>query len=178
MTNPRLDPDTGTGPLHVPLEDLCETLLSGPHREAREGVARLRGLAATIPAGPGGGAQRVTEALETLAQLLESHAAKEEHILFPAVKALAEAERSGQTRPGLPFPTLLHPIRLLEAEHVRLGQALERLDAAVNAVAPAGWAHWAALRRDADALADAIATQVRVESLALFPRALDLDRRL
>lgn len=177
MTNPRLDPDTGTGPLHVPLEDLCETLLSGPHREAREGVARLRGLAAAIPAGPGGGL-RVTEALETLAHLLETHAAKEEHILFPAVKALAEADRAGQARPGLPFPTLLHPIRLLEAEHVRLGQALERLDAAVNALASAGGSQWAALRRDADALADAIATQIRVESLALFPRALDLDRRL
>lgn len=178
MTIPRLDADAGTGPLHVALEDLCETLLAGPHRQAREDVDRLREIAAAMPGGPDGGAERVALAVDALARLLESHAAKEEHILFPAVRALAEADRMGQPRPSLPFPTLLHPIRLLETEHARLGQALEVLDAAVNASGSGAWTGWPILRHAADALADAIASQIRIESLALFPRALDLDRRL
>ena len=91
MTNPRLDADAGTGPLHVALEDLCATLLAGPHRQAREDVDRLREIAAAMPRGPDGGAERVALAVDTLARLLESHAAKEEHILFPAVRALAES---------------------------------------------------------------------------------------
>ena len=58
-----------------------------------------------------------------------------------------------------------------------MGRALEELDAAVTALGP-GAPGWADLRRQADRLADEIATQVRIEALALFPRALELDRRL
>jgi len=178
MTNSARDTDFETSARLLPLDALCAALVSGPHQRARQELGRLSAVAAAAHEAGHDAARRVVEAIDALARLLEAHGAKEEHILFPAVRSLVDAERSGQPRPGLPFPTLLHPIRMLESEHARIGLALEVLDAAVNALAAAAWPRWAELRHGADALADDIGVQIRVESLALFPRALELDRRL
>ena len=64
-------------------------------------------------------------AFAALADELESHMAKEEHILFPAIRDLANARRQAGQDGGVPFGTLLHPIRAMENEHAHATRLLE-----------------------------------------------------
>lgn len=179
MTNHGLDAARDRDLHLVPLDALCDQLVAGPHAGARAAILALRDLGAPVELGDDATA-RIRAALEDLDTLLDAHLRKAEHLVFPAVSALADAERRGGGRPPSAFSTLLHPIRVLEAEHVQLGGALRRLDRSIAAVTgdlrTTSW--WTAMRRAADDLAAALSHEVRIESLVLFPRALDLDRRL
>jgi regulator of cell morphogenesis and NO signaling len=165
----------------LPLDSLCQEVLERHHAYAHVAVPRIRGrLAALLEREPGALAPDLPTAFGDLAELLVGHLAKEENILFPALAAMADAERAGGGRPPLPFATLLHPIRLMEAEHVRLASALGVLTAlAGDFVAPEGASD--ATRRLMSELAifrDQLVAHLQVENELLFPRALDLDRRL
>ncbi len=120
------------------------------------------------------------EAFAALAEQLVAHLDKEEHILFSAVETLVQSARTGTPRPPLPFATLLHPIRVMEADHERLSRAMDDLSGLARAAAPpaALEATWTAWRRDVDRLADDLAAHVRLENELLFPRTLDLERAL
>jgi regulator of cell morphogenesis and NO signaling len=161
------------------LDALCEAILERYHASAHGALPRIRGhLAALAEQEPA--CAPLHAAFGVLADHLASHLAKEEHILFPALVAMAEAERTGGGRPAMPFPTVLHPIRLMEAEHARLAADLDALVAAAGGFEPAS-GDSEGRRRALDELATFAADlhlHLRVENDVLFPRALDLDRRL
>jgi regulator of cell morphogenesis and NO signaling len=115
-----------------------------------------------------------------LAELIEAHLAKEENLLFPALEALANAERMGRSRPPLPFVTVLHPIRLMEAEHVRIELALDRLRELVLAVSEPDTlsASWHQCMAELSHLDDDLREHHRTENEHLFPQALELERRI
>ncbi len=58
---------------------------------------------------------------------LLAHMDKEEGILFPYIKALADARRHGTPGPFAPFGTVRNPIRMMEDEHTETGDALKRI---------------------------------------------------
>jgi regulator of cell morphogenesis and NO signaling len=170
-------PDTAA----QPLDELCEAILEQHHAYAHIAVPRIRGhLAAVMEQEPDAVPATLPGVFADLADRLLSHLAKEENILFPALAAMAEAERAGRGRPPLPFPTVLHPIRVMETEHASLAAGLEQLTALAHGfVAPDGAS--AATRRLLTELAtfrDHLAAHLQVENDVLFPRALELDRRL
>lgn len=173
------DATRDTGAQGRPLDELCEYVLDVHHGYAHGALPLIRGhLALLAEREPSFDA--VQAAFTALAARLDSHLAKEELILFPALAALAEAERQGTGRPPLAFPTVLHPIRLMEAEHVQLAEDLERLRAAAG-VAARGAAVSVPGGRVLDELsvfAADLDTHLRIENDELFPRALELDRRL
>jgi regulator of cell morphogenesis and NO signaling len=119
-------------------------------------------------------------AFEALAVQLVAHLDKEEHILFAAVESLVQAAHAGTPRPPLPFATLLHPIRVMEADHERITGAMDDLNVLVRALSPppALAGRWIAWRRDVERLGDDLAAHVRLENEVLFPRTLDLERAL
>jgi regulator of cell morphogenesis and NO signaling len=164
-----------------PLDDLCEEILVRHHAYAHIAVPRIRGHLAAVMECEGDAVPATLPAVfADLADRLLSHLAKEENILFPALAAMAEAERAGRGRPPLPFPTVLHPIRVMESEHASLAAGLEQLTTLANGfAAPDGASD--ATRRLMTELAtfrDHLAAHLQVENDVLFPRALDLDRRL
>jgi regulator of cell morphogenesis and NO signaling len=164
-----------------PLDELCEAILERHHAHAHVAVPRLRGhLAALVEREPGALPVALPAAFAELADRLQSHLAKEENILFPALATMAEAERNGRGRPPMPFPTVLHPIRLMESEHAGLADGLERVKALASGFVPPDGAS-ASTRRlleDLAAFCDDLAAHLQVENDVLFPRALELDRRL
>lgn len=161
------------------LDELCDYAAARRHHELRLEVRRVAGLLRRL-SDEGLPASQILEQYEDLATFLELHLAKEENILFPALVALAEAARAGQPRPPLPFPSVLNPVRLLEGEHARLQELLDRLRALTASVAlpvDAG-ERW---RRAYEALASldaALAAHVRFENSVLFPRAIEVERQL
>lgn len=163
------------------IDRLCQEILERHHARAHIAVPRIRGrLNALLEREPDAVNPALPAAFGDLADLLLSHLAKEENLLFPALIAMADAERSGGVRPASPFATLLHPIRVMEAEHARLAAALDGLSSLAGGfVAPAGASEPArCLMAELAAFADQLAAHLRVENDVLFPRALDLDRRL
>jgi len=164
-----------------PLDELCDEILVQHHAYAHVAVPRIRGHLATLrEREPQAVPAELQEAFTALADRLLNHLAKEENILFPAIAAMADAERAGRGRPPLPFPTVLHPIRVMESEHTGLAAGLEQLTTLAHGyVAPDGASD--ATRRLMAELAtfrDHLAAHLQVENDVLFPRALELDRRL
>lgn len=175
-------PDDETPELAAaPLDRLCEEFLERHHAYAHIAVPRLRGqLAAAVERDPGSVPAGLPAAFAALADGLLSHLAKEENILFPALTMMAEADRAGHGRPPLPFPTILHPIRVMEAEHARLAEALDHLVRVASGftVPDAAADSTRRLMADLAAFRDRLEAHLRAENDVLFPRALELDRRL
>ena len=61
---------------------------------------------------------------------LEPHLAKEESVLFPAIREWADGQRS------FPFGTLSNPVRMMMFEHDRAGELLEELRSATSGYTP------------------------------------------
>jgi regulator of cell morphogenesis and NO signaling len=164
-----------------PLEALCEDILERHHLTLHQALPVIRDeLAALCRDSDSEALREVRLAFSALADQIEGHLAKEEHLLFPAVEALAAAEADGSRRPVMPFVTLLHPIRLMEAEHLRIESAIEHLrDLVLEVTEPdslmPGWRRCllALARLDRD-----LREHRRVQDEVLFPRVLDLERHV
>jgi len=165
----------------LPLDALCDRIVADTHARAHAAVPRIRGrLAALAAREPRSAAPELHQAFAALADHLLAHLAKEENILFPALTALAEADRAGRSRPPLAFPTVLHPIRVLESEHARLTAGLEAIGA-IAGVARESAAYdeaWRVVLDDLVAFHADLVAHVTFEAEVLFPRALELDRRV
>lgn len=61
---------------------------------------------------------------------LEPHLAKEEQVLFPAIREWADGQRS------FPFGTLSNPVRMMMFEHDRAGELLEELRSVTSGYTP------------------------------------------
>ncbi|HUU34469.1 MAG TPA: hemerythrin domain-containing protein [Vicinamibacterales bacterium] len=177
MVNPGWDrPD-------APLDELCDAIIERHHTYLHGVIPLLRGWLGTLAAREPQLLPALAEtraAFGELADQLVGHLAKEETILFPALVALAQAAREGASRPPLPFPTVLHPIRMMESEHARLEQGLERLRAVAGDFALPADASDAARRCyvELGRLDREVRAHLLAENDVLFPRALELERRL
>jgi regulator of cell morphogenesis and NO signaling len=164
-----------------PLDAMCSAIVERYHVSLHQSLPFIRHELETITADSSSPTLRqVRVSFDELARQIESHLAKEENLLFPAIEALADADRAGGGRPVLPFATVMHPIRLLEAEHFRIEFALDQLrDLARGVSEPealsAGWLRcMSALRR----LDVELHEHHRLENQLLFPAALELERRV
>lgn len=160
---------------------VCDAIVDRYHAGLQEVLPRIRDemeSMTTTAASPELEVLRV--AFDELAEQIEYHLAKEEHLVFPAFGALAAADRAGGHRPATAFVTVLHPIRVMEAEHVRIEKALDRLRELARAVmepdgpSPA----WRRCMTDLAKLDSELREHHRAENEVLFPRALELEQRL
>jgi regulator of cell morphogenesis and NO signaling len=159
------------------LDELCADAIRRRHLELRRDLRHVRDALGNLP--DGAPSPDVVRQFEGLATFLELHLVKEENILFPALAALAEAARTGGSRPPLPFPSVLNPVRLLEGEHVRVHDLLAQVrEAARLAQSAVGEARWGEVLYALATLDLTLAEHVRFEDEVLFPRALEVERRL
>ncbi len=101
---------------------------------------------------------------------LEPHLLKEERVLFPAIAALAEGERS------FPFGPVANPIRMMGIEHDRAGDLLVELRAATGGyTVPAdGCASYRSLYDRLEALELDTHLHIHKENHVLFPATIRL----
>lgn len=165
-----------------PIDELCASIVSRHHAYLHRALPIIQDdLGRLADDDCAAGVLAETRAMVAdLVPQLKSHLSKEENLLFPALVALAQAEREGARRPALPFPTVLHPIRMMETEHARIEATMARLRALTRGFAPeddatVAWRH--CLTQLAQLDAD-LREHHRTEDEELFPRALDLERRL
>ena len=160
---------------------VCDAIIDRYHAGLQEALPRIRQAMASVSATAAAPALELLRvAFDELAEQIEYHLAKEEHLLFPAFAALSAADHAGGQRPAMAFVTVLHPIRVMEAEHLRIEQALDRLRALARAVTQPDAASpaWQRCLTDLATLDAELRADHRTENEVLFPRALELERRL
>jgi regulator of cell morphogenesis and NO signaling len=157
------------------LDELCAILVERHHGYFRRVLPTIRQqLHETSPAR--GGAD-LAAMFERLADALTLHLVKEEHLVFPAFTALAEARRAGVVRPPGTAPHLLGPIRAMEEHHREIEALVAALEAATSGfrAGDADPPAWRTCCRDLAQFVHELRTHVQLENGLLFPRALELE---
>jgi regulator of cell morphogenesis and NO signaling len=107
----------------------------------------------------------VAALVEEIRTDLDPHLAKEEQILFPAIRSWADGQRD------FPFGTLSNPVRMMMLEHDRAGELLEQLrTVTADYTAPAdGCASYQMLYARLEHLEADTHRHVHLENNVLFP---------
>lgn len=164
------------------LDDLADHIVDRHHRYVQGAIPALR-QALAVAMDSWGAAHAplgaIQVAFEELADELDAHMAKEEHILFPAIREMARARRRGQVAAGAAFATLLHPIRAMESEHARARQLLTdlRRDSHGYQAPDVADEQGRECYRQLARFDDDLETHIHLENDVLFPRTLDLERQ-
>jgi regulator of cell morphogenesis and NO signaling len=147
---------------------LLETLTATDDRVQAQ-LARLRAQTSWPPA--------LEPLIARLADQVSTHLHRERHLLLPCLRDVAVAATAGRPHPPCPYPTLAHPMRIMEAEHHALLASLAHLHDLTNGYTtgapdlPDGLS----LLRNVDA---AVREHVRIADHELFPCVLDLEAGL
>ena len=135
----------------------------------------LRALAAKVRDVHGGRHAELVEVaalVEELVADLEPHLAKEERILFPAIRTLvAEPARA------FPFGTIANPIRMMASEHDRAGELLAQLRSVAHDydVPDDGCGSYRSLYERLAHLEEDTHRHIHLENNVLFPAAIALE---
>lgn len=163
------------------LDAMCNDIVERYHAALHRSLPRIRDeLAAFARHAASPAAREMSEIFADLAEQIRSHLAKEEHLVFPALSALSAEDTEPFPRHAATFATVLHPIRVLEAEHVRIEQTLGHLrELALAITEPDSLSE--SFRRCMTDLAELdrhLSEHHRMENEVLFPRALEVERQV
>ncbi len=105
--------------------------------------------------------------------------AKEELVLFPYLRELAEAGDDGRWTPS-PFGTVANPIRMMEREHQIVADAVKLIRELTHdyAVPADGCATYAVAMAELQQFERDLERHVHLENDVLFPEALRIEGRL
>lgn len=111
---------------------------------------------------------------------LDVHFAREEKIVFPFIKALVLAKRTGSLDMLNSQPSLTEPIRLMEADHEAAGDILAGMNKLTNDYSlPADACNsYRFLYKKLKELEEDLHQHIHLENNILFPRVLKLEKEL
>jgi regulator of cell morphogenesis and NO signaling len=159
--------------------ELVDHLESTHHVYLREALVRIDPVAEKVAGVHGERHPELAEVLATFRELradLEPHLIKEEQVLFPMIRELADATES----PSFHCGTLRNPISAMAGEHDRAGELLARLRSLTDAytVPDDGCASYQLLYIGLAELEADTHLHVHKENNLLFPRAIEAEQRL
>lgn len=122
----------------------------------------------------------ILEEFLALKEELLQHLEKEENVLFPYIKTLTEAEKNGKSPDKPPFGTVENPVAMMEQEHDEAGEAMERIQKLSDDFTPPEDActSYRVLFQNLEGFQDDLHKHVHLENNVLFPKALELEKRL
>lgn len=123
---------------------------------------------------------KVAQSFARVAQDLSMHMMKEENILFPYIKEMAGAKKSGTSLPASHFASVANPIQVMEMEHETVGEDLSEIRELTNDFElPAdACASYTVLFQKLQEFESDLFQHVHLENNILFPKALDLEKEL
>ncbi|MCK6692755.1 MAG: iron-sulfur cluster repair di-iron protein [Thermoanaerobaculia bacterium] len=119
----------------------------------------------------------IADHFDAVAQELRMHMHKEERILFPYIKAMAEAEREGRPLPRAPFGPVQNPIRMMEAEHESAGGDMAAIQTLSGNYTPPADActSYRVLFAKLQEFEQDLHQHIHLENNILFPKAVALE---
>jgi regulator of cell morphogenesis and NO signaling len=114
------------------------------------------------------------------ARELSQHMVKEEQVLFPHIRALADAVQSGGPPPPDMFGTVQNPIRMMEIEHEMVGDALAVIRELTGGFQPPADAcpTYSLVLQELEAFERDFDAHAHLENHVLFPKAVELESAL
>jgi regulator of cell morphogenesis and NO signaling len=178
----RLDEEDRASPAPLPdgsqrsVGELIDDILQRHHTFLRRDLPRLQGLMAKVRAAHVPRHPELAEmecVLAGLVQELAAHMLKEEHVLFPWIRAL---QARSSVHAG-PCGTVRNPIRVMEHEHQDAGAALQRLRTLSRGYTPPAdaCASYRALLAGLAELEADLHLHIHKENNLLFPAAAALE---
>jgi regulator of cell morphogenesis and NO signaling len=122
---------------------------------------------------------RVAAYFEQIVGDLEQHMLKEEQVLFPYVRELAECG-GGCGRTRSPFGTVENPIRMMEREHQEVGEAMRIIRELTRGYTPPedGCTTYAISLAELQQFERDLHRHVHLENNVLFPAAVRIEQQL
>ncbi len=111
---------------------------------------------------------------------LNTHMQKEEMILFPYIKQLAEARKNGTEVQLPPFGTIKNPINMMEIEHEGAGDHMKKIaELSNNFTPPEGACNtFRALYAKLEEYQNDLFQHIHLENNILYPKAISLESAL
>jgi regulator of cell morphogenesis and NO signaling len=115
-----------------------------------------------------------------LLQELNVHFMREEKVVFPFIKALVAAKRSGNRDALNSQPSLTEPVRMMEVDHEAAGDILHEMKQVANNYNPPADAcnSYQFLYKKLNDLDEDLHQHIHLENNILFPKALKLEQEL
>ena len=115
-----------------------------------------------------------------IADEMTGHMMKEERILFPLIKYLAESQMLNEKPKTKGFGTIKNPIMQMEAEHVSAGSATETIRTLTNnyTLPKDACTTFKVTYKELDEFEKDLHKHVHLENNILFPRAIELEELL
>jgi len=123
---------------------------------------------------------RVAQLFERIGNDLTLHMVKEEKILFPFIKELAQVYNSGGMLPSANFGKISVPIQVMDSEHEQVGGDFETIrEITGNYTLPAdACSSYTILFKKLEEYENDLHRHVHLESNILFPKAIQLEKEL
>lgn len=165
------------------LDVLADYIVSTHHSYVSESIPLIMAYAQKVASVHGNAHQPVIEIFrlfDELAHELTSHMQKEELILFPYVRTLAEAKRNGTHTELPPFGSVQNPINMMEHEHDVAGGLLKDISEQSNGYTPPEWAcnTFRALYAKLAEFEEDLHIHILLENNILFPKAVAMEKDL
>ncbi len=111
---------------------------------------------------------------------MKDHMVKEEKILFPFVKQLAQAKANGTGLPSAIFGTIENPINMMEHEHDMVGKLLAEIRSLSDdyAIPSDACASYSLLYKMLPEFESDLFTHIHLENNIMFPKALKIEKEL
>lgn len=162
---------------------LADYIYNQHHRYYYDELPVLKGLITKVTQHHGSNHPELKYVYSLFAQLvqeLDTHFMREEKVVFPFIKALVEAKRTGNFEPLNSQPSLTEPIRLMEVDHDAAGAILADIQKLSNNFTPPEDAcnSYQFLYKKLKDLDEDLHQHIHLENNVLFPKALKLDKEL
>lgn len=165
------------------MDFLCDYIVNVHHKYVKENIPPLLEYTMKVARVHGETNPEVVEIarlFHALAEELSQHTMKEEQILFPYIKQLAQAERSEQPFQTPPFGSVENPIAMMEHEHDSAGNILKEIrslsgdfqfpEHACNT--------YRVSYLKLNEFEEDLHTHIHLENNILFPKAIAVERKL
>jgi regulator of cell morphogenesis and NO signaling len=122
----------------------------------------------------------IARSFNGVADELMLHMVKEEQVLFPYIRGLAEAVQSGAPPPPDMFGTVQNPIRMMEIEHQHVGDELAAIRRLSSGYEPPqdACATYRLVYTELGEFERDLHRHVHLENNVLFPRAVALEAQI
>ncbi|MGM0547296.1 MAG: iron-sulfur cluster repair di-iron protein [Bacteroidota bacterium] len=165
------------------LDFLVDYIVNNHHKFTRNKLPEIGRYAKKVAKVHGGRHEELNKIYYEFTMLhteIFNHLDKEERILFPYIKQLVEAEKQGVKPDDPAFGMAANPITMMEEEHDEAGTSMAKIRRLSNDFTPPEDActTYRLLYQNLEGFEKDLHKHVHLENNILFPKALELEKRL
>lgn len=165
------------------LDFLADYIVNTHHSYVKKSLPDLRGYADKVARVHGKRHPELIHIVKLVEEVnaeLSAHLVKEERVLFPYIKELVASKNNTRPAQAADFGTVQNPINMMEMEHEMVGKNMEEIRALSNnfVLPDDACASYGLLYKMLDEFEGDLHTHIHLENNILFPKALELEKRL